>query len=89
MALQSNYQTRHGLALEAAYIRVTYYHGDKENIAIEYAVYPSKALRDLNKEAIEVRNLTVPFDLEFNGNPIKFAYLVLKNKPELQEATDV
>jgi len=89
MALQTNYTTQHGLSIQSAYIRVSYVHGDKNNLCIEFAVYPSKLLRDAGKPCVEAFNFTVSHDLEFRGNSIQLAYSEMKKRNEFKEATDV
>jgi len=89
MALTCDVTTKHGLSLAGAYVRVTYLHGDKEKLDIEYAVYPTKELRDLNKEPVEVKNVVVDLDLNFNGNHFNFAYKKLKELDDLSSAVDV
>jgi hypothetical protein len=82
MALQKTL-TYKGLTIPNAYCKVWRIEGDKTEISFGLGVYAAQ-----NGERIYSETHT--FDYNLNGdNPIKQAYLYLKNTPEFSGSSDV
>lgn len=90
MALQKNTETKIGLALTNAYIRIDKQSGTKEQIDLRVRTYVSREAKDnLKQWADESIYSFVPLVDDGSVNFIKQGYEYLKTLPEFLTAIDV
>lgn len=86
MALQVAYNVEHyGLDASEAYVKIYRYEGDKDFITIHIAIWISDEARFDNKEPIEFREYSIPYD----DQALTDLYIYLKTLPEFDGAIDV
>lgn len=87
MALLKQHDTKTGLILPSAYVRVEFIAGGKRELSATVAIYSSKEASVANKKELEYFDF--PFAPDMTGeNFIRQAYLHLKTLPEFADAED-
>ena len=89
MALKMNVETRQGVVLPEAYVKVTAiaYDARAARCTANVTTYADAAARQANKEAITASSVAFTYDLA-GDNLVKQAYAAVKARPEFTGAVD-
>lgn len=88
MAIRLPYTvTRTGLSLPNAYVRVTGYHGDKQQTIYTAEIYTDKAARNAGKEPLATKQYRAQL-ADLVGAWFPSLYTHLKAQPEFAGAVD-
>lgn len=90
MALKMSVETRQGVVLPEAYVKVTAiaYDARAARCTANVTTYASEAARKADKPAVEAFSVAFTYDLDSADNLIKQAYAAVKLRPEFAGAVD-
>ncbi len=84
--IKDNYDdTKHGMVIPSAYIRIVSFEGDKATVRFVVAVYADKQARTDEKQPIEINTYEIPYQ---DGMDLNSIYTYLKTLPELDGSVD-
>ena len=84
--IKDNYDdTKHGMVIPSAYIRIVSFEGDKAMVRFVVAVYADKQARTDEKQPIEINTYEIPYQ---DGMDLNSIYTYLKTLPELDGSVD-
>lgn len=86
MAIQKTVLTEYGFTQLDAYIKVSRYMGDKEEITLMVDIFVSQDTRNSRSQPLETKVYTMPY---VDGMSISSLYNHLKTLPEFAGAVDV
>ncbi len=89
MAIELEMQTPHGLTLEQAYVRITYFHGDKKHISYRVQTWVSAAARIAEAQPIDEVTMSFNYPAQGLGDIMQACYLHLMAQPGYEAAVAV